>query len=118
MWLCMNDAFLSVIEPVPGSPVLRVRARRKGDIERVFPGAEVERTPGRDYLYRAHIDREVVAEVMADHIRGINYSNFKNSVRNHRLHDAYAAVWGIMARFQELAPYSTSRRQSQRSLLD
>ncbi|MEN6544469.1 MAG: hypothetical protein ABFE07_00335 [Armatimonadia bacterium] len=111
MWCCLSDAFLSIVEPEPGSPVLRVRARRKGDIERVFPGAKVERTPGRDYLYRAHIDREIVAQVMADQVRGISYGNFKNSVRNSKLHDAYAGFWSIMARLQEIPPYSTSRRQ-------
>lgn len=111
MWVCLSDAFLSIVEPEAASPVLRVRARRKGDIERVFPGAKVERTPGRDYLYRAHIDREIVAQVMADQVRGISYSNFKNSVRNNKLHDAFAGFWSIMARLQEIPPYSTSRRQ-------
>lgn len=111
MWICLNDAFLSVIEPTRGSAVLRVRARRKGDIEKVFPDAKVQRTPGRDYLYRAEIDRELVAEVMAEQVRSIGYSNFKDSVKNKPLHDAYARFWGIMANLQELRPYSRTSRQ-------
>lgn len=111
MWICLNNAFLSVIEPTRGSDVLRVRARRKGDIEKVFPDAKVQRTPGRDYLYRAEIDRELVAQAMAEQVRNISYGNFKDSVGNKKLHDAYARFWGIMANLQELRPYSRGRGQ-------
>lgn len=116
MWLCLSDAFLSIVEPDSGSDFLRVRARRKGDIERIFPGVEVVRTPGRDYLYRAHIDRDVVAAVIANNVRGIDYGNFKNSVKNHRLHDAFASIWSIMSRLQEIPPYSSVRARGQRSM--
>ena len=117
MWICLNDAFISVIEPKKGSEKLRVRARRKGDIERVFPDAKVQRTPGRDYLYRAEIDREQVAAVVAAQIRGIEYGNFKDSVKNNKLHNAYASVWGIMSKLQEIPPYSTGRGSRQGALL-
>lgn len=110
MWISFNDAFLSIVEPdrkAGGkSPQLLVRARRPGDIEAVFPGAVVEKRPERDYLFRALIDREVVAAMVADRVMQVNYGNFKDSVRNNRLHDAYAAVWGIMARLQPTRPYS------------
>lgn len=109
MWLCLNNAFLSVVEPEKNSTHLRVRARRQGDIEAIFPDAEVKKTPGRDYLFRAEIEREKVAEAVAAQICGINYGNFKNSVRDNKLHDAYAAFWSIMARLQPIPPYSRGR---------
>ena len=41
MWLCLNDAFLSIVA-LPGHPdELLVRARIAGDIERLFPAAQV-----------------------------------------------------------------------------
>jgi len=123
MWLSFNNAFLSIVEPEPRaggkSPQLLVRARRAGDIEAVFPGVTVEKRPERDYLFRALIDREVVATIVADRVMTIDYGNFKDSVRNNALHDAYAAVWGIMARLQPTRPYSgaAAARGRQRSML-
>lgn len=106
MWLFLSNSFLSIVDPKDGSNNLRVRARRPGDIERVFPGAVVKKTPGRDYLYRAHIERELVAQAIADNIMGINYNNFKDSVRDTDLHNACNSVWTVMARLQPIAPYS------------
>ncbi|WP_441280588.1 hypothetical protein [Tardiphaga sp. 862_B3_N1_1] len=117
MWVCLNNAFLSIVEPNRGdkgsSPVLLVRARRLGDIETVFPDAKVEKRPERDYLFRALISREDVGMALMAQAMGINYNNFKDSVRDHKLHDAYAAFWSIHARLQPTAPYSggISRRQ-------
>lgn len=122
MWICLNNAFLSIVEPgsldrAQKGDVLMVRARRKGDIERVFgTSTVVEKRPERDYLFRAFIPRELVAIQVAAAVTSISYGNFKNSVKDDLLHKAYAAVWGIMARLQPTAPYSggrvrTSRRQ-------
>lgn len=115
MWLSFNDAFLSIVQPSaaderkhPGT--LLVRARRPGDIERVFGDAAgtVERRPERDYLFRAFIDRFTVGNVVASRLLAVDYGNFKGSVRDPKLHDAYAAVWGVMARLQPTPPYSGS----------
>lgn len=107
MWISLNKAFLSIVEPSPGSPDLLVRARRPGDIEAVFgEGFKVEKRPERDYLFRALIPRASVAAVIAAEVTGIRYGNFKDSVKDHRLHDAYASVWHTMARLQPTAPYS------------
>lgn len=114
MWVCLSDGFLSIVEPQGDLSKLLVRARRRGDIERVFPDAAVERTPGRDYLFRALIDREAVAEAMAAQVRGIGYSNFKNSVKSRPLHDALMRVWHIMASLQDIPPYAANRRQGDR----
>ena len=108
MWLCLNDAFFSIVESRPGSDLLLVRARRKGDIEKVFPKADVQRTQGRDYLFRALIHRKTVANVVAAQVGRINYGNFKSSVRDDKLHDAYSAFWSIHARLQSPPPYSGS----------
>lgn len=117
MWICLNNAFFSIVEPKPASDSLLVRARRKGDIEKVFPAAKVDRTPGRDYLYRALISRELVAAAIADQVRAVTYPNFKNSVQDRKLHSAYGRFWHVMADVQEIPPYSTGRNRRQGSLL-
>lgn len=109
MWICLSDAFLSIVEPAPGSDTLLVRARRDGDIERVFADAKVTKTPGRDYLFRALIPREQVASVIGQHVAGIGYQNFKSSVSDKRLYDAFAGFWSIMSRLQPIPPYSRGR---------
>ena len=115
MWICLNHSFLSIVTPQgkPDSDVLLVRARREGDIQSVFPGADVRRTPERDYLYRALIPRAEVAAALATEVAGIDYSNFKNSVRSRPLHDAFARIWSIMACLQPSAPYSGLRARGQ-----
>ena len=102
MWVFLSGSFLSVVDKgdKTGTTVL-VRARHKGDIERVFPQAEVIEGGGTDYQYRARIDREAVALRMADEVRGIKYPNFKSTVKEHDRHDAYLGVWSAMYRFQQ-----------------
>lgn len=101
MWIFLNDAFLSIVDKEGDGTTLLVRAREEGDIERVFPDAKVIHTPHNDYPYRARIDREQVAERIADAVRHIRYGNFKATVREPDRHDAYLGVWREMVRFQE-----------------
>lgn len=101
MWIFLNNAFLSIVDTDSKGTTLLVRARRRGDIERIFPAATVKETPGRDYRYRAQIGREQVAETMAEAARGVRYPNFKNSVAEHLRHEAYAQVWSVMHRYQQ-----------------
>ena len=103
MWIFMNDAFVSIVDKGGDGSTLLVRGRHAGDIERVFPGAKVERTPARDYLFRARVSRTEVAERIAERLRGIEYPNFKASVKEVDRHDAYGGVWGEMNEWQERA---------------
>lgn len=101
MWIFMNEAFISVVYKDGDGTQLLVRARRAGDIERVFPQAVVRHTPRNDYAYRALVDIESIAQRMANAIRAIDYSNFKASVRERDRHDAYLDVWGAMHAYQQ-----------------
>lgn len=100
MWIFLDNAFLSIVDKGGDGATLLVRARREGDLERVFPGAQVERTPRNDYRYRARVGREAVAQALAAAVRGITYPNFKDSVRDRARHDAYMEVWRAMYAFQ------------------
>lgn len=99
MWIFLNDAFLSVVAD-RNSDQLLVRARIAGDIERVFPTAEVMENTGTDYPFRAWINRETVADALYWQTQSIGYDNFKGSVQENDRHDAYLSVWGVMQRFQ------------------
>lgn len=107
MWICLNDSFLSIVSKGCEPDELLVRARRDGDIEAVFPDAKVTVEPGHDYRCRARIKRTEVARVIADRITGIDYGNFKDSVRDDELHAVYSSAWSVLGRLQPGGPYST-----------
>lgn len=102
MWVFLSSSFLSIVDKGDSSgQTLLVRARRAGDIECVFPEAEVVEGGGTDYRFRARIARELVAQAMADQVRGIKYGNFKATVKDRGRHDAYMDTWQAMMQFQE-----------------
>jgi len=98
VWIFLNDSFLSIVEDLDNTTNLLVRARIEGDIERVFPQAEVSHTPDHDYYYRTSLPRKEVAARIADKITAVNYPNFKNTVKDMERHEAYFDVWEIMQR--------------------
>lgn len=111
MWLCMNDAFLSIVDKDCAPDELLVRARRDGDIERVFPEAKVEVTLGNDYRCRARVKRADIAAAITQRVMDLDYSNFKGSVRDDKLHHAYMDVWSAIGKLQPGGPYSSGLRR-------
>ena len=92
MWIMTNNSYLSIVSKDCGPTELLVRARRAGDIERVFPNAEVTRHTNSDYLYRAVLPRDAVKQALAATIDQIDYPNFKDSVEDRSLHAAYVSA--------------------------
>ena len=79
MWIQFNNAFLSIVENRDNKLELLVRARVKGDIEKIFPDADVFQDDSADYKYRVFISKAKVAAKMMFKIKDIKYDNFKNS---------------------------------------
>ena len=103
MWVMLNNSFLSIVENRDNSDELLVRARIKGDIERVFENVAVFEVKPSDYKYRAFIGREDVQKEISKQIKGINYDNFKDSVSQTEVerHNAYIQVWSALQRIQK-----------------
>jgi len=100
MWIFLPESFVSIVrkpDQVPG--FLTVRARVAGDINRLFPGAEVSTDGGTDYQFRANVPATEVAAVVADRITGIPYANFKAAVTEADRESVYARVWRRMRDF-------------------
>jgi len=108
VWVFLNDAFLSIVQPPAGDPKdrLLVRGRVKGDLERVFPKAKVSETANHDYRFRTLISRQEVAIALTREVMALNYPNFKGSVIENDRHDAYMGCWSSMNGLQRsrLAP--------------
>jgi len=100
MWIMTNTGFLSIVAHRDRPNDLLVRARRKGEIRSAFPDAQIRRTPDGDYLFRAVVSRREVAREIGEKIQNIDYDNFKDSVRDEKLHDACFGAWSVMHQYQ------------------
>jgi hypothetical protein len=112
MWIMLNDAFISIVKKDCKPGELLVRARRPGDLERVFANKlKVTRSTDSDYMFRAVIKVKDIKAVMNREIDNVVYSNFKDSVRDDDLHRAYLKVWQAMSEVQNPRPYSQAWRR-------
>lgn len=101
MWLMTNKTFVSIVEHRDDPNLLCVRGRFKGDVDRFLGKACETETPGADYRFRAVAPRDEVSSALLISALGIDYPNFKDSVREKWRHDAYLEVWGVMWREQK-----------------
>jgi hypothetical protein len=111
MWLCFNDGFLSVVADKNNPASLLVRARRKQDLLNVCgKDVEVLKDAGTDYRWRTFVDRKAFSALVAARIDKIDYTNFKNSVKDHDLHGMYMDFWSRHYRYQEQEKEQANRR--------
>lgn len=101
MWVFLKNSFLSIVQSPDNASILVVRARVRGDIEAVFPAAQIDETPYRDYRFRTYLRREEVAQAMYNEVWNLTATNFKDSVDNKDRHDAYLEVWSAMYMYQQ-----------------
>ena len=101
MWIQFNNAFLSVVINRDNKSELLVRARVKGDIEAIFPDADVFEDNNADYKYRSFISKAKVAAKMMFKMTEINYDTFKNSVNEIERKNAYSNVWVELRKLQK-----------------
>ena len=102
MWICLNDAFLSIVRDPQNNDNLLVRARDAESIPKVFGNVyHIEVGGGTDYTYRTRIPRGEVMLAIGQEINDIYYGNFKNSVKDRELHDLYLDMWFETLKYQE-----------------
>lgn len=122
MWMMSTDGFISVVahRDLPG--VMMVRARVKADLERIFgPDRQIETWPGADYLYRVLVDREELAQIVADQVRDVDYwSHAKDEMikrspktEHGTRSKALYATWSAFAELQPYRPYSKIPRDKE-----
>lgn len=110
MWVFLNNAFLSIVADENNEHQLLVRARKEGDIEAAFGSVSdglgfalvVAYTPRADYAYRTFVPRHHVKNLFSGIVQNIEYTNFKDSVREDKRHDTYMSVWQRMRLWQDM----------------
>lgn len=100
MWLYTQNGFFSIVEDLDPDYLL-VRSRVKGDIEKYWPKAVVREHAGTDYRFRASIPRFHVANTLTMVVEGINYPDFKASLKDTERIPWYMRVWSNMADMQD-----------------
>ena len=76
--------------------------RVRGDLERLLPVKTVVESDDSDYRFRAYLDRDTVAGVIAGHVAAINYEHgFKDRTLDRRRLPYLYSVWEIMATMQD-----------------
>lgn len=100
MWLFTQRGFFSIVQHKGNPAVLIVKARVKGDIEKYWPEAVIERNEEFDYLYRTNLPREAVEPVILQIVKDINYDSFKGSLEDKRRYAWYVRVWETLCMMQ------------------
>lgn len=100
MWLFTTHGFFSIVEHKDDPNCLLVRARVKGDIERYWPHADVQRTDDADYLYRAKLPREDVESAILRIVQDIKYTSYKGALEDRSRYPYHVKVSASMADMQ------------------
>ena len=106
MWIFCKAGFFSAVRHRDDPRLVLLRARFKGDLERLLKmhgiEAAVEFTPGGDYAYRASLSQAAWESVVQAEAHDIDYTNFKDAVHDGTSRDpAYMRVWAAMRAAQE-----------------
>lgn len=118
MWLFLTDAWLSIVADKHNADRLMVRARKRADLERTFPDAQIIETPKADYPFRVFVSRDKVVALIADRVTRIDYGNFKKAlIRDGRVHAAIGvhatlAAWGHVSHNTPERFYLEEREES------
>jgi hypothetical protein len=108
MWICLNNAFLSVVADRDRPEQVLVRARKEKHLKSFLALSadtkkrEIITTPQADYIVRAYITRAELANLLALSVQRINYPKFKPSVKEKELHDLYMRFWSSHYSYQEV----------------
>ena len=96
MLIFTRHAFISIVDHPQDDRFLVVRGRIAGDIESMFPEAEVFERPGADYRFQANIARDRVSQRVAAQVKEVHYESFESSIEDSDRRQSYIQVWSAM----------------------
>ena len=116
MWLYCKSGFFSGVRHAEKPNTIHVRARFKGDLERLCRAhglrPKVAVTPKNDYRWRMDFPIAEWARIVMEEAESIDYENFKNAVHDGTERDeAYMNVWMAMLVAQERGNGGRVRRR-------
>ncbi len=105
MWIFCKSGFFSAVKHFDKPDTVHVRARFKGDLERLCKAhgikPQIDITPDNDYKYRMDFHKDAWSAICDQEANNIDYTNFKNAVHDGTIRDqAYLRVWAAMSNAQ------------------
>lgn len=102
MWVFLRDSHLSITQHDSDGRLLRVEARIRGDIERVFPEADVAENDTADHRFSAAVSRDRVIQALGLRIGQVGYHDLVGALEDDDddRREAYITVWARMAEEQ------------------
>ncbi len=96
MLIFTRNSFLSIVDHAQDDRFVVVRGRIPGDIEAIFPEAEVFERPGADFKYQATIARDRASLRIGHLVKEIHYESFESTIEDPERRQAYIQVWSAM----------------------
>jgi hypothetical protein len=102
MWVLSTRGFFSAVQDGEDAGRVLVRARVRGDLERlaeILPHLERWHDPDADYAWRALVDRREWAYALGVMAGEIDYRNFKDAVADRQGRTragVYGKVWRVL----------------------
>tara|TARA_R100001443_G_scaffold81895_2_gene88923 strand:+ start:28129 stop:28587 length:459 start_codon:yes stop_codon:yes gene_type:complete len=94
MWVFTNHGFYSIVRILDTNPEeFWIRSRRKEHLTTYFSEERIIYTHATDYQYRVTINREELIDLFTHLPQEIDYTNFKDSIKDVELKDAAHYVW-------------------------
>ena len=103
MWVITNKGFYSIVLVndtviTPDNTVdeiFAVRTRDKNHLSTAFPNKKVFAYEYSDYQFRVYLTKGEVADFMLKAVDSIDYTNFKNSIKDYSLHEFCTRIWTL-----------------------
>lgn len=94
MWICTNNAYVSIVEDRYDENFVFVRGRREIDVKN-FTSSDrpIHHTPDADYQYRTRISKNELVNILITLPSKVTYDNFKASVKDDALQRTYHEFW-------------------------
>ncbi len=107
MWVITNKGFYSIVlvndtVTTPDNTVeeiFAVRTRDKKHLSLAFPNKKVFVYDYSDYQFRVYLTKGEAADFMLNVVDSINYTNFKNSIKDYSLHEFCTRIWALGLNF-------------------
>ena len=96
MWIFTKDAFLSIAQHPEDPRLVIVHGSIEGDIERIFPGAEVGQHFDSDHRFSAAVTIDRAVQAMIKEFKSINYGELQSAVEEVSRWHTYINVWVTM----------------------
>lgn len=116
MWIFTRRGFISAVQHREEPDTLVVRARAKGHLTALFgSSAKPETVKGSDYPWRVYVSKDELVRIVAREVLGIDYANFKSSVKNDLYHDTLMDIWTAGLRLEGGRAKHNTRRFGKRT---